>query len=223
MQVSPTIKYPLWLLSLCALCFANAARAEEPKPLNPGDVILDKSRVYIFVGKTGFGHEHAVVGKLKSGAVLLGRREKAGGMVFDMTTFDADHPDARKYIGLKGETDKDTRKQVNENMRGKDVLDVANFPTATLTIDSAVNVPPAPGAQATPYQIAGSFTLHGVTKPLKLMCDVTAENDGYRLKTAFTIKQTDYGITPFSKALGAVGVTDELKIYGDVLIAPNAN
>jgi len=192
-----------------------------PAPHNPGDVILEQSRVYIFVGKTGFGHEHAVVGKLKSGSIVLGRAERAGGLIFDMTSFDADSAEARKYIGLQGETDKDTRQQVNANMRSKDVLDTANFPTALLKIDATKELQPAPGPQAARYELTGSFVLHGVKKPLKLMCEVTNEKNGYRVKTVFTIKQTDYGITPFSKALGTVGVTDELKIYGDVLIAPN--
>src|SRR4051812_4504061 len=66
-----------------------ATADNTPKPAKPGDVILDQSRVFIFVGKTGFGHEHAVLSKLKSGAVVLGRKDRAGGFVFDMTSFDA--------------------------------------------------------------------------------------------------------------------------------------
>ena len=36
-----------------------------------GDIYLPNSRVYVFVGKTGFGHEHGVIGKLKQGRVNL--------------------------------------------------------------------------------------------------------------------------------------------------------
>lgn len=35
----------------------------------------------------------------------------------------------------------------------------------------------------------------------------------------FKILQTQFGITPFKKALGAVGVTDQLTVWGDLWIA----
>ena len=59
-----------------AIVFAvpSVGRAQAPNPAaaattvyEPGDVFLPGSRVYVFVGKTGFGHEHAVVGQLKQG------------------------------------------------------------------------------------------------------------------------------------------------------------
>ncbi|MGV2340918.1 MAG UNVERIFIED_CONTAM: hypothetical protein LVR18_45365 [Planctomycetaceae bacterium] len=37
-----------------------------------GNVDLQASRVYVFVGKTGLGHDHGVEGRLKSGQVTLG-------------------------------------------------------------------------------------------------------------------------------------------------------
>jgi hypothetical protein len=39
------------------------------------------------------------------------------------------------------------------------------------------------------------------------------------LRGNFTILQSDFGITPYKAALGAVGVADELKIWGDIWIA----
>ena len=68
----------------------------------PGEIEVGSSRVYVFVGKTGLGHEHAIVGKLASGEMHFGAREAAGRLVFDMTTFDADSKEARKVVGLKG-------------------------------------------------------------------------------------------------------------------------
>jgi hypothetical protein len=38
------------------------------------------------------------------------------------------------------------------------------------------------------------------------------------LKGAFPLRQTDYGIRPFRKALGAVGVADVLTVYGDLWV-----
>jgi hypothetical protein len=184
-----------------------------------GNVILERSAVFILVGKTGLGHEHGVIGRLQAGQVSLGRSKDAGQLVFSMATFDADSPEARQYVGLKGETNENTRKQVNANMLGKDVLNVAKFPTASLIIDSALQLAPAPGASPTRYELSGFFTLQGVTKPLKLTCEATPQKDGVRLTTGFAVRQSDYGIKPYSAALGAVGVADELKIWGDLLLA----
>ena len=39
-----------------------------------------------------------------------------------------------------------------------------------------------------------------------------------RVLGSFTIKQTDFGIKPYSKAFGTIGVADELTIYGDVIL-----
>ena len=46
------------------------------------------------------------------------------------------------------------------------------------------------------------------------------KSDGYvHLRGSFSIAQTDYGITPFRKVLGAVGVADRLTIWGDLWVA----
>lgn len=184
-----------------------------------GNVILERSAVFVLVDKTGLGHEHGVMGRLRSGQIVLGRNKDAGQLVFDMSTFDADSAEARHYVGLKGETSEGTRKQVNANMLGKDVLNVAKFPTATLTIDSALPLPPVSGNNAERYELVGALTLHGVTHPVKLVCEATPHKEGLRLRTGFTLSQKDYGIKPFSAALGAVGVANDLKIWGDVLLA----
>ena len=43
-----------------------------------------------------------------------------------------------------------------------------------------------------------------------------------RLQGDFEIKQSDYGIKPYSAFFGAVAVTDELKIYGDLWVVTDA-
>ena len=60
------------------------------------------------------------------------------------------------------------------------------------------------------------------TRPLKFLVDVQPANGWQRIRGGFAINQTDFGITPFSKAFGAVGVADRLTIWGDVLAAPTA-
>ncbi len=203
-----------------------AAPKQEEERLEPTQVSVAKSRVYTFVGKTGFGHDHGVEGKLKSGNLKLGAMEEAGELVFDMTSFDADTDAARRYVGLNGSTDASTRQQVNANMRGDTILAVRRFPTATYTIASAKALSTKSRDGHPQYELDGKFTLHGTTRPLKITVSVQKTKEGLdRVRGSFSILQTQYGITPFSKALGAVGVTDKLTIHGDILVAaePESN
>ena len=199
----------------------QAAKAQ--RDLTAGDLYLDGSRVYIHVGKVGLGHEHAVSGQLLSGAIHLDATENAGELVFDMRSFVADTADARRYIGLEGETDESTQKQVNANMLGSAVLDVQRFPQARFEIKKIAPLK-ADASGAARYELSGNFTLHGTTRPLRFVAvaDTKARAGWTRLKGNFAILQTDYGIKPYTKAFGAVGVTDELRIHGDLWIAQQA-
>lgn len=206
------------LLGVVLAFAATAARGAE----SAGDVDLAGSRVYVFVAKKGIGHDHAIEGALSEGQVRLGAAEQAGRLVFDMRSFRADGPEARKLLRLAGETDAGTRKQVDDNMLGPAVLDAARHPTATFEIRSALPSAKPAAAGKTAWDLSGSFTLHGVTRPLSVRAEAEAAGSVDRLWGSFTIKQTDFGIKPFSKLGGVVGIADELTIYGDIRVAAGA-
>jgi polyisoprenoid-binding protein YceI len=203
---------------LFALGSQTVARSEGRKQ-DDGRIDLDSSRVYIHVGKVGLGHEHAVVGRLKSGAIHFGAKSEAGEFVFDMSSFAADTAEARRYIGLEGTTSASMQRDVNANMLGKDVLNVRKYPTATFQIKSAVPLAQKSRDGHTLYRLEGDFTLHGVKKPLKLDAEAIEEEGGTRIRGSFAIRQTTFGIEPFSKAFGAIGVADELSIFGEIMVA----
>ena len=193
------------------------AKAGSRRALQPGEIDVEKSRVYIRVGKKRLGHEHAVEGKIKSGSIDLKAMKDVGDIEFDMTSFVADTDEARKYVELKGTTAQSTREQVTETMLGESVLDVEQFPTATFKIKSR-EVIDAPGDERR-LKLSGDFTLHGKKHPLTITVEQTKEVDRWRLRGDFTILQTDFGITPYKAVLGTVAVADKLKIWGDVRIA----
>jgi len=225
----------LGLLALLAVVLVADGRTQPPavpappggspsagasgRVVEAGEIHREVSRVYIFVGKTGLGHEHAVVGQIKQGAVRLDGSGHHGEIVFAMDTFTADTDAARKHIGLEGTKDASTQQQVTANMRGSDVLDVQRFPTATFAITS-VQPQRQPSRRGLPqYQLDGDFTLHGVTRPIRVVADVEEANGWLHLRGGFSILQTQFGITPYTKAFGAVGVTDRLDIWGDLWVA----
>jgi polyisoprenoid-binding protein YceI len=204
------------LIAAASLALAQAP-AGKAAP-RPGDVDLASSRVFTFVGATGFGHEHGVEGRLATGHLQLGADQNAGELVFDMKSFDADTPAARKYVGLEGESDDSTRKQVNDNMLGTDVLDIAKFPTAKFVVQSALPSTGAKPGSPPQYILDGRFTLHGVTKHLRTPAQAEESNGMIHVRTQFAFLQSQFGITPFSKLLGTIGVADKLTIYGDAWI-----
>ncbi|MCC6510087.1 MAG: YceI family protein [Pirellulaceae bacterium] len=189
--------------------------------VQPAEVQTEVSRIYVFVDKKGLGHQHGVEAKLSASSLLLGAKENAGKLVFDMTSFNADTPVARKYVGLAGTTDEGTRTAVNENMKGAAVLDVRRFPTASFDVTSAKATGRTSAKGLPLYQLEGQFTLHGRTRPLSIPVDVEQVRGWLHVKGVFTIKQTEYGIKPYSKGFGAIGVGDELRIYGDLIVAPS--
>ncbi|MFM7057101.1 MAG: YceI family protein [Planctomycetota bacterium] len=199
------------LAVVLAVLAGPVAGADSARPVN-----LTASRVYIYVGKTGLGHNHGVEGRLKSGSLQLEGADAGGELVFDMTSFDADTDAARRYVGLAGSTDASTKQQVNANMKGAAVLDVQRYPTAKFVVDSVKRTEKKSREGHPVYELGGKFTLHGQTRPLKLEAGVEERAEGLRLRGNFRILQTQYGIRPYSKAFGAVGVADQLTIYGDI-------
>jgi hypothetical protein len=213
-------EWVLWIASAyyLLLCLQPSATAQER--LAAGQVNIDHSRIYVFVDKTGLvGHQHAIEGKLSRGELFLSGA-KPGSLVFDMKSFDADTPRARSYIGLESTTDEPTRKKVNENMRGGEILSVNKFSTATFNRIGVKPKQTVSKRQLPEYSIQGEFTLHEKTKPVDILCDVEVKDGWHHIRGGFKILQSDYGIKPFSKMLGAVGVTDELTIYGDLWVVP---
>lgn len=192
-----------------------APAAAQPAP---GDVDLAASRVFVFVGKTGLGHNHAVSGLLQAGRIAIGAADQAGVLVFDMRSFTADTAEARKALGLPGETDASTQKQVNAIMIGPEVLDVIRHPTATFQIRSALSAKQQVPGRPPVYELAGSFTLHGVAREVMIPVEVEQRGEWLRLRGEFVIKQTDFGIKPHKKMGGVVGVADELRITGTLLV-----
>jgi hypothetical protein len=192
-------------------------KSSSQKVYQTGDVHLKQSRVYIHVGKTGFGHEHAVEGQLSSGTLKLNEAE--GELVFAMKTFTADTNAARKYIGLSGTTAAGTRSKVNANMRGRHVLNVGRFPTAKFKVKSVSPLKQKSRRGLPQYRIEGDFTLHGKTRLIRFTADAAAKDGWLHVRGGFSILQTNYGITPYSTGLGTIGVANKLTIWGDLWVA----
>jgi polyisoprenoid-binding protein YceI len=207
-----------WVPSAVGQARDPTKRAGANKPaLKPGQIDVGKSRVYVWVGKKKLGHEHGVEGKIKAGSIDLKAAKNLGEVEFDVASFVADTDEARKHVDLEGSVDESTREKVTETMLGPSVLDVEQFPKATFKIKSQETKKDDDGGDT--LVLKGDFTLHGKTRTITVQAQVETEEGQRVLRGEFKILQSDFGITPYKAALGVVGVADELRIIGEIVIA----
>jgi polyisoprenoid-binding protein YceI len=161
-----------------------------------------------------------VEGQLKQGRINLNAVGAPGSLVFDMASFSADTPEARKFVGLQKSAESATQlDQINRTMRGDSVLDVAKFPAASFTIKQIKKLDKPSQRNLTRVQLDGDFSLRGATRPIQVVAEVEEKTGWTHLTGGFTLLQSQFGITPFKKAFGAVGVTDQLSVWGDLWIS----
>jgi polyisoprenoid-binding protein YceI len=162
------------------------------------------SRLTIHVGKAGLfgfaGHEHEIVAGPFHGTATFDPERPAQSMV-DLT-FDA----GALRVSGQGEPPEDVP-QVQSAMVGATCLDAARFPTIRFVSKSVAAAGPNGGDLA----LRGELTLHGVTRPLTLRVHLEVTGQTLEATGTTTLKQTDFGITPISKA-GVVKVKDELAL-----------
>jgi polyisoprenoid-binding protein YceI len=200
----------LWIpLALAATSVRAAPRRYTLDP--------DKSQLTIHVGKSGVfgfaGHEHQVVAGTFHGSATFDPDRIAQSSV-DLTFVASE----LRVVG-KGEPAADVP-QVQAAMVGKTCLDAQRFPAIHFVSKTvAVVGTSGPGVRDIDLDLGGDLTLHGVTRPLTLRVHLGVNDDALEATGSTTLRQTDFGITPISKA-GVVKVKDGLaldwRIHGAV-------
>lgn len=171
------------------------------------------SQVDILVYRGGtlarLGHNHVMTSKAVTGRVWVhSQLEKSGfELAFPVAELIVDDADARRAAGPEfppdiPQADKDgTRK----NMLRTEVLDGEHFPQVSL---QAVRVS---GSLQAP-QITTRITLKDASREIEVPAKVEIEGDKLTARGEFDIQQTNFGMKPFSVALGAIAVKDQLHI-----------
>lgn len=111
-------------------------------------------------------------------------------------------------------SDKD-RREIERATRD-DVLEGGRFPTITYECPPSKVTATAP----TELTLAGSLTLHGVTRPETVSARIFLMGGTLRGQGEVTVKQSDYGIRPVSVAGGMLKVKDEVKLSFDIVARP---
>ncbi len=191
---------------------AGPADAGPPEPTGPRKFTIDTKRslFVIQVFKDGaaaaFAHDHTVQATEMTGEVVADEKTPETAKVtvtIKTRTLVNDDPQTRRKFGLDPTVPEKDRKAVEHSMKGDTQLDVARFPTISFSSTSVEKA----GDKLT---LVGDFTLHGVTKRIKMPVTVGVDGDTLTGDGKVRFLQSDYNITPYSAFLGAVKNKNEV-------------
>ena len=172
----------------------------------------DLSEVRILVWRDGalarFGHNHVVVGHPR-GEMHAGETAAASGFQLEIPvdSFAVDPAAARAEEGpeFSSAVSDQAREGTRQNMLGKDVLDAANHPLIRIASLSLF------GPQWNPT-VTARVTLRGATRDVRFPAAVFRQGDTLIVVASFVIRQSAFGIDPFSALNGGLRVRDDMDI-----------
>lgn len=148
------------------------------------------------------GHDHVVASRHIEGQAWAPAQGKPGRTAFRfrLDQLTVDDSALRAENGLGNAPAADAIAGTRNNMLTK-VLDAEKYPYVDV---AAVTTPQGP--------LQADITLHGVTRRYAIPAVLAVRPDGIGASGSFTLKQTDFGITPFAVMGGALAVQDELEL-----------
>ena len=176
----------------------------------------DRSLVRVLALRGGalkrLGHDHVIASRDVAGFV---RRFSTGGQssrlegdfYVALAALTVDEEALRQRAGFTTEPSDDDRAGTRSNMLKS--LEANAYPFVTASVRTG-----AVEASATGQGVTANLelTLHGVTQTVAVPVTVSLEGAALSALGRFELKQTDYGITPFSVLGGALAVQDTLEI-----------
>jgi polyisoprenoid-binding protein YceI len=198
-------------LAVVAALIAAGARA-EPLVAAPGA----DGRIVVHVYKkglfSGFAHDHhfEVTGwRLTADVPERGVAAASLEAVLDAGSL---HDRQEKL------SDQD-RKKVDGQAAGPEVLDAEHHPRIEFRADR-IDLEPGSGPDLVRGSLRGTLTLRGKSGPAVVAFEAERAGGGWRAKGTARVKQSAFGIRPFSGFGGTVGVKDELEIEIAVTLRP---
>lgn len=167
-----------------------------------------KSDVKVLVDKagplSGVGHRHVItVGGLRGFARIDENGNGQADLRFPVNALDVDPAAAKKIYPRYSMPSKEDVAGTREHMLGP-VLESSRYPWVTLHVEGTIETP-SPGLSAT-------ITLHGVRRKIKITGDFVRQGNELTVQGDFPIKQSEFGIVPYSVMMGALRVKDAIRI-----------
>lgn len=170
------------------------------------------SEVRLLVYRAGplarFGHNHVVIGSVRGEIRAADSAARSGfRLTVPVSSLKVDDPSARAEEGgdFAAEVSPQARQATRENMLGSELLDVERYPE--IRIDSVSLVGPRWGPT-----VVARTTLHGATRDLRFPAAVVQAGDRLTVIAGFTVRQSDFGISPYSALNGGLKVGDAIDV-----------
>jgi polyisoprenoid-binding protein YceI len=175
-------------------------------------IVPSESSFWVFVGKTGLfsalAHDHEIGVKSFSGRVVIPKAGASGGSL-EMEV------DAPSLVVLDKKPSEEDKKKIFNSMHN-DVLESAKHQKITFKSVSVSDVNKTSNDNYS-FVVNGDLTLHGVTKRIAVPVAATVTPQQLRATGKYTLKQTDFGIKPYSAAGGTIKVKDEVVVNFNIV------
>jgi polyisoprenoid-binding protein YceI len=175
-------------------------------------LVPSESSFWVSVGKAGLfsalAHDHEIGVKRFSGRVVVPEAGASGGSL-EMEV------DATSLEVLDKNPSEEDKKKIFNTMHNE-VLESAKHPKIAFKSVS-VNDVKQTGDGAYSFVVNGDLTLRGVTKRIAVPVAATITPQQLRAAGKYTLKQSDYGIKPYSAAGGTVKVKDEIVVNFNIV------
>jgi len=116
-------------------------------------------------------------------------------------------------LTILDEMSEPSRRDIDQAIRS--ALDASRFPRIVFHSSKATASPVGPDIHD--VTASGTLELHGVRRPLTLSAQVTLDGDTLRVRGACTLRQSDYGLIPFSLGQGTIKVEDDVTLTFDLV------
>lgn len=200
------------LLVALAVSVADPA-APAPQPATEYRIDPGNSTVSIYVYSDGplarFGHDHVMTTSSLSGSVSV---RNTGQQVdfelsFPVVQMTVDDPEARRLAGTDFPPDLTAadRAAARRNMLRRATLDAQHYPSISLQSVRSSGPPQSP-------LITVRITIRGVSRETPVSTGLQFNDGSLTASGEFDILQSDFGITPFSIAFGALRIDDRLHV-----------
>ena len=170
--------------------------------------------VQIHVSRAGplklFGHNHLISTNAISGWLQYDVKDITGSnfrLSIAATALEVDNPEIRKQAGerYRSSVSQSARNGTRSNMLGPDVLNASRFPLIEVSGRWLQGKLHQPTVQA-------SISLHGVTRSLDAPVSLEPKGDRLVASGRLSIRQSDFGIKPFSAVGGTLAIADNIDI-----------
>jgi polyisoprenoid-binding protein YceI len=175
-------------------------------------IVPSESSFSVLVGKSGLfsalAHNHEIGVKSFNGRVVV-PAAGAGAGSLEMEV------DAPSLEVLDKEPSEEDKKKIFNSMHNE-VLESAKYQKITFKSVSVGDVKQT-GSDQYSFVVNGDLSLHGVTKRIAVPVAATVTPQQLRAAGQYTLKQSDFGIKPYSAAGGTIKVKDEVVVNFNIV------